>query len=88
MGAGINAEDSLLTVLVERTPRAYQSNTAILPAYADTDEVNIGTIKSVKLDVNNLSIGCRFVYLWGYAGSTGVEEEVASLNGSCLFFQT
>jgi L-iduronidase len=57
----INSTDPLLTVLVTRTSGADQSNTAILLAYADSDEVNIETIKTVKLGINNLSIGSRFV---------------------------
>ncbi|XP_044258578.1 alpha-L-iduronidase isoform X2 [Tribolium madens] len=61
LAGGMNSNDSMLTVLTTRTSDINQSNVGILVAYADSDEVNIETIKSVRLCINNLSIGSRFV---------------------------
>lgn len=61
LGEEVNPNDPMLTVLTTRTTDSNQSNTGILVVYSDTDEVNIETIKSVRLRINNLSIGSRFV---------------------------
>ncbi|XP_064212392.1 alpha-L-iduronidase [Tribolium castaneum] len=61
LAGGCDSNDSMLTVLATRTSDINQSNVGILVAYADSDEVNIETIKSVRLRINNLSIGSRFV---------------------------
>ncbi|RZB41597.1 alpha-L-iduronidase [Asbolus verrucosus] len=49
----INLTNPLLTVMSTRTTQAFQSTTSILLTYANGTEVNIETIKSVKLGCGN-----------------------------------